>query len=222
MNIVSFSGGKDSTAMLLKMLEKGIAVDRIIFADTTLEFPEIYRWIDEIERYTGIPIERLKPGKTWDEHFYGAFTRGKYKGERRGFPFVIQKCWWNREAKYLLLDKAHGSGNTVFIGIAKDEEKRTKARQYNKQHIFYRFPLCEWGLTEQDCFDYLESKGLFHPLRHMKRTGCWLCQKQSKLSLLILMREYPDLWEKLKKYEADSPHGFKPNFSLLDFENENL
>lgn len=34
MNIVSFSGGKDSTAMLLLMFERGIPVDRIIFADT--------------------------------------------------------------------------------------------------------------------------------------------------------------------------------------------
>ena len=222
MNIVSFSGGKDSTAMLLMMVEKRIPVDRVIFADTTLEYPEMYGWIDKIEKLIGLPIERIKPKKTWDEHFYGKFTRGKYKGRMRGFPFVIQKCWWNREAKYLLLDKAHGKGNTVFIGIAKDEEKRTKAKQYDKPHLDYKFPLCEWGMTEADCFKYLEENGLFHPLRHMKRTGCWLCQKQSKYSLLILMQEYPDLWAKLKKYEADSPHGFKPNFSLEQFENENL
>ena len=30
MNIVSFSGGKDSTAMLFMMLEKGIQIDKII------------------------------------------------------------------------------------------------------------------------------------------------------------------------------------------------
>jgi len=41
MNIVSFSGGKDSTAMLLMMLEKGIPVDRVICVDTTKEFPQM-------------------------------------------------------------------------------------------------------------------------------------------------------------------------------------
>lgn len=31
MNIVSLSGGKDSTAMLLMMVEKGIKIDKILF-----------------------------------------------------------------------------------------------------------------------------------------------------------------------------------------------
>jgi tRNA(Ile)-lysidine synthase TilS/MesJ len=30
-HIVSFSGGKDSTAMLLMMIEKGMPIDEIIF-----------------------------------------------------------------------------------------------------------------------------------------------------------------------------------------------
>ena len=33
-HLVSFSGGKDSTAMLLMMLEKGMPVDDILFCDT--------------------------------------------------------------------------------------------------------------------------------------------------------------------------------------------
>lgn len=38
-HVVSFSGGKDSTAMLLWMLELGMTVDEIIFCDTGVEFP---------------------------------------------------------------------------------------------------------------------------------------------------------------------------------------
>ena len=34
--IVSFSGGKDSTAMLLHLLELGEPIDEILFCDTTL------------------------------------------------------------------------------------------------------------------------------------------------------------------------------------------
>ena len=41
-HIVSFSGGKDSTAMLLMMLEKKMQVDEIIFCDTGKEFPQMY------------------------------------------------------------------------------------------------------------------------------------------------------------------------------------
>ena len=46
-HVVSFSGGKDSTAMLLMMIEKGIRVDQVVFCDTTKEFPAMY---DHIER----------------------------------------------------------------------------------------------------------------------------------------------------------------------------
>ena len=56
---VSFSGGKDSTAMLLMMLEKGMPVDEIIFCDTGMEFPEVYQHIKQVEKYIGRKITRL-------------------------------------------------------------------------------------------------------------------------------------------------------------------
>ena len=38
---VSLSGGKDSTAMLLMMLEKEMPIDCVLWADTGMEFPEM-------------------------------------------------------------------------------------------------------------------------------------------------------------------------------------
>ena len=53
--MVSFSGGKDSTAMLLKMLELDDPVNypihRIVFADTDFEFPEMYAYIKQVQEY---------------------------------------------------------------------------------------------------------------------------------------------------------------------------
>jgi len=40
----------------------------------------------------------------------------------------------------------------------------------------------------------------------------------SKDSLRVLYQNYPKLWDKLKKYEKDSPQGFKPNFKLNEIE----
>ena len=210
-NIISFSGGKDSSAMLLRMIELKMPIDRILFADTTLEFPEMYVWIRKIEKLIGIKIEILKPKKSFDEWFYGKITRGKRKGTQRGFPLLLFHCWWSRESKFKLLDY-QCKGHIRYLGIASDEPKRIK----NKER--YRYPLVEWGWSEQDCLDYLERRGLKHPLSKFKRTGCWLCPKQNLKSLKILMDDYPKLWKKLKKYEKDSPNGFKPNFKLNDFE----
>ena len=38
---VSLSGGKDSTALLLLMIERGLPIDIVISADIGMEFPEM-------------------------------------------------------------------------------------------------------------------------------------------------------------------------------------
>jgi len=50
-HIVSFSGGKDSTAMLLRMLENGMKIDEIIYCDTTKEFPNMIEHIEKVKKY---------------------------------------------------------------------------------------------------------------------------------------------------------------------------
>ena len=42
LHIVSFSGGKDSTAMLLHMMELGMQIDIVLYCDTWMEFPAMY------------------------------------------------------------------------------------------------------------------------------------------------------------------------------------
>ena len=80
---MSFSGGKDSTAMLLRMIEENMKIDEIIFLDTGVEFPEMYNHIKQVEEYIGRPITKLK-----DEHSFEYYmlehvkTRGKNKGQK--------------------------------------------------------------------------------------------------------------------------------------------
>ena len=62
-NIVSFSGGKDSTALLLMMLERGMKVDYIVCVDMGKEFPEMYKHWKQVEEYTGRKLTILKTSK---------------------------------------------------------------------------------------------------------------------------------------------------------------
>ena len=72
--VCSVSGGKDSTAMLLRLLESGMPVDVILFNDTGLEFEQLYDHIDKVEqyikRYTDIGITRIKPEHPFEFYFY--------------------------------------------------------------------------------------------------------------------------------------------------------
>ena len=54
--VVSLSGGKDSTAMLLRLLEEKRPVDLILFCDTGLEFPQMYEH-GGVYRQTDYPAE---------------------------------------------------------------------------------------------------------------------------------------------------------------------
>ena len=49
--IVNLSGGKDSTAMLLMLLEKGCPVDYILFADTGKDFPQMQEHLRKLAEY---------------------------------------------------------------------------------------------------------------------------------------------------------------------------
>lgn len=48
---VSLSGGKDSTCMLLMMIEKQMPIDVVLFADTGMEFPEMYGHLEQLEKH---------------------------------------------------------------------------------------------------------------------------------------------------------------------------
>jgi len=50
-NVVSFSGGKDSTEMLFGLIDRGIKIDEIVFGDTMLEFPEMYAYIKRVSEH---------------------------------------------------------------------------------------------------------------------------------------------------------------------------
>lgn len=197
-HIVNLSGGKDSTAMLLRLLELGMRVDRVVFADTGFEFPELYEYLKRVEDYTHIKIEFLYPTKTFEEWFSGELTRGKKEGEPRGMPQVLTPCYWSRESKIVPLEKVQQEAEVVYVGIAFDEQHRMM-----KEAGKIKYPLVDWGWTEQDCVDYLNKKKMFNPLYvNFNRLGCWLCPQQSTNSLYVLWKNYPELWSKLKALEG--------------------
>lgn len=150
--IVSFSGGKDSTAMLIRMLELGMKIDKIVFADTTLEYPEHYAYIKKIEQYIGRKIIRVRSETGFYYWFYGLFTRGKLEGKRRGMPYLVTHGWCCRELKIKPQAKIQNKTDIIYLGIAYDERNRMqKAKNL-------RYPLVEWkfrhsrGRRHNKCF----------------------------------------------------------------------
>lgn len=217
-HIVQFSGGKDSTAMLLMMLERGMPIDDIIFCDTTMEFPAMYEHIDKVEKYIGRPITRLKPPHDFIYYFAEyEKIRGKNKGKKGyGWPRMWAR-WCTRLFKIDLTAKylRRVGEYKLYIGIARDEPKRHQKRMKNVIH-----PLYDWGITEsmalQYCYNYgFDWGGLYEQFR---RVSCWCCPLQPLNELRNLRKNYPELWDKLLKMDGMVMYHFKPDCRLSDLE----
>ena len=97
-HIVSFSGGKDSTAMLLKMIENKMKIDEIIFCDTGMEFEEMYEHIEKVEDMIDLPITVLKSEKKFEYWMFDHIkTKGKNKGQK-GYSWPDFRNRWCTQA----------------------------------------------------------------------------------------------------------------------------
>lgn len=222
-HIVSWSGGKDSTAMVLRMLELKMPVDMLLFANTFWEFPEMYAFQEHFKaymkkNYPKIPVVTCQTTTTWDTWFHGEVTRGKMKGNKRGWPLAYFPCWWQREAKVKPLEKVC-KGNHRYIGYAADEKQRLAGVAMSDPDNGYHSPLGKWGWSEKDCLDYMESKGVAEQIhRDFNRTGCFLCPKQPVQSLEVMCEKYPDQWAQLIEMDKQAPNDFNPKHNLKEIQ----
>lgn len=218
-HIVQFSGGKDSTCMLLMMLEKGMQIDEIIFCDTGKEFPQMYEHIDKVEKYIGRPITRLNSDKSFNYYFSEHIkTKGKNKN-CKGYGWATMGIRWcttilkqQITEKYL---KSKGS-YVSYIGIAYDEEKRHDKEQ--RSNVIH--PLYNWKITEAQALQYCYSKGFDWGglYKYFDRVSCWCCPLKSIKELRILRNQFPKLWEELKEMDMKSPNQFRADYSVEELE----
>ena len=209
-HIVSFSGGKDSTAMLLMMIDKRMKIDEIIMCDTGVEFDEMYEHIKKVEKFIGRDITILKGQNSFE--YYLIYKKTKYKNNS-GYGFTrMHNRWCTSELKTKVFNQyvknKYGKEEiTRYIGIAADERKRVK--QYN-------YPLVEWGISEKEALSYCYSNGFDWGglYEKFKRVSCWCCPMQSLPELKILYRDYPEKWETLKFWESKAYNNFREDYTL--------
>lgn len=216
--VASLSGGKDSTAMGLMMLERGIPVEEFLFVDTGLEYPEIYATIARFEEVTGRTVTRLKRQDGRDFLYYAAERPVKFRNPeittrkdgtpRRttgyGWPNALRRyCTTHLKVDVLSEYKAakYQPGTIVdAVGIAADEPKRL----HDDAPTVY--PLNEWGITEADAMEYCRNRGFYpSPCAYddCKRVSCFCCPLQSLQSIRYLIGKRPELWQRIKELEAE-------------------
>lgn len=221
--VASVSFGKDSLAMLLKIIEQELPLDEVVFYDTGMEFEAIYNIRNRIVpllKNRGIKYVELKPKEPF---LYTMFEKpvNKRNGQKTyGYSWCGGRCRWGTTAKLKAIDD-YCEGAVQYVGLAFDETNRLK-----KERKGYKlFPLVTFGMTEKDCLKYCYEKG-FDWLENgvdlysiLDRVSCWCCCNKNLKELRNYYKYLPSYWSQLKDLQLRTSRPMKYNkYSVFDLE----
>jgi 3'-phosphoadenosine 5'-phosphosulfate sulfotransferase (PAPS reductase)/FAD synthetase len=224
-HILSFSGGKDSTALAFHLLNNYPEIAErleVVFCDTGTELPETYDYIRRFEAITGLEVRRI------DALEFNAHSVDN-KRNRNAFDHTLKELygdflprpsmrWCTRELKIKPFEAYVGSDRAYsYIGIRVEENRegykqRTTPKDSNgkpvviseKSNIIPVYPFKEDGLDLHDVKMLLDDSGLGLPPYYnwRSRSGCYFCFYQQIGEWQRLKENHPDLFEEAKKYES--------------------
>lgn len=223
-NIISWSGGKDSTATIILAHELGIPIDVVVIAllyfdkergiyaadhdhiEWLMKFaiPTIKSWGYNVKIY-----EAMHDYMYWFNKIIEHSKLAGINGKKKGF-LIGGMCRLTAEKQSTIkrIDRDH-KGCTHIIGICSDEPERIERMVKRGQ----RSLLSENGFTQEDARRICEEYGLLSPIyRKHGRDGCLFCPNASIKQYARLKTERPDLYGELEKMSKDKnlvSYGFK-------------
>jgi len=210
--IVSYGMGKNSTALLIECVKRGIMVDLILSADTGGEKQETYDYRDMFNcwlKSQGFPeiviVKKVdKDGKIMtleqnclENQMLPALAYG-YKKCSLKFKVEPQDKYVNNWAPTKECWKA-GQKVVKFIGYHWDEWERAEGHDEDKKYI-YRYPLIVWEMGQADCIESIKSVGLPIP----PKSSCFYCPSMRKPEIIDLKIKHPELLERALKIEKNA------------------
>ena len=223
--IASVSFGKDSLAMVLRLLEENKPLDEVVFYDTGMEFEAIYNVKDKVYKLLeekNIPLITIMPLEPFEYKMFEKPVNKKDGSVGKGYSWCGGRCRWGTTAKIKSLED-YCKGHYEYVGIAVDEPQRLeKERKGNKI-----FPLAEWGMTEKDCLQYCYDRGFnwkedgVELYSILDRVSCWCCANKNLKELKNYYLHLPKYWEKLKELQSKTDRPIKYNkYSVYDLEDK--
>lgn len=178
-HVVGLSGGKDSTAMALRLMEIAPREYEFICNETGDELPEMHDHWRRLEDMLKSPIIRVRHHRGLDEEIR----------HQKMLPSVFAR-WCTRILKIeptIAYMESLPTGSTLYVGLRADEEMR---RGIYGEDILCKFPMREWGWDEQAVWSYLDSRGVCIPAR----TDCAKCPYQRLGEWRDLYTKHPQIF----------------------------
>ena len=192
-HVVGLSGGKDSTAMAvrLKELNPGIEYEYVL-TPTGDELPETEEHWKLLELILG-PLKRLP---TLDL-FELIEREGMIPNWRARFCTRVLKV-----EPFIDYMKSLPEGSVLYVGLRADEEDRTGIQGAGIHSVY---PMQDWEWDLEKVMGYLNQCGIRIP----ERTDCGCCFWQRLYEWYDLWVYYPDRYDKYVQVEKKHGHTFR-------------
>lgn len=192
-HVVALSGGKDSTAMALRMRELyPFRKLEYVLTPTGDELPEMeahWNWIESItgplKRLNSITLFELIERKAMIPNFRARFCTVELKIK----PFI-------EYMKSLPVD------SVMYVGLRADEGERLGIIDST---VNVEYPMKVWGWGFDEVIEYLSIHGINIP----ERTDCGCCFFQRLPEWRNLLEKYPNRYERYVQIEKRIGHTFR-------------
>ena len=215
--ILNYGGGLDSTGIICLMREKGLKPDKIIFADTGGERPDIYSHLDRVDKlltsWGWDKIIRVKNKSISLEDY--CIKNKTLPSLAYGFKTCSQRWKVRPIAQYLRSDEVFmeqmkkDNGFIKIIGFdvseldraetAKNSVKNNKNTEEYKLNFDLWFPLIDWGVGRKELKEIVSRHGLCPA-----KSSCFFCPAMSPYEVIKLNDIYPDLAKRAISIEENA------------------
>jgi 3'-phosphoadenosine 5'-phosphosulfate sulfotransferase (PAPS reductase)/FAD synthetase len=230
--VISFSGGRTSAYMTIKLLETGKYNDaHIIFSNTGKENEATLVFVHEMDRHLQTTFGKAI---TWLEynpdpdHWFNVVSFATASREGEPFAALIGKRNYcpNRVARFCTQDlkirpikkycqRVLGWKHWVnLVGIRYDEPRRwNKSKSVERNEVFdVEHPLVKWRVTKPQVLEYFQNMPFDLELKEHEG-NCDLCFLKGKKKKQAIARETPEKFDWWIAQEKKIGGTFTPDYS---------
>jgi len=199
LHVVAMSGGKDSTALALRLAEIEPRDYVYICTPTGRELPVMFAHWRKVGELLGKPIKPVVGGSL----FSLIREQGCIPNFRQRFCTRMLKI--EPYAAWLLKQRESYDEVYSYVGLRADEEDREGGDYADIPDVVMKYPMREWGWGINDVRAYLEKRGVTIP----PRTDCDVCFFQRLSEWWRLWRDNPTEFAEGEALEKEMGHTFR-------------
>ncbi|MEV1083462.1 hypothetical protein AB0I98_35480 [Streptomyces sp. NPDC050211] len=202
-HVVQYSGGIGSWATAQRVAAEYGPHDLVLlFADTLVEDPDLYRFVSEAAGQLGVPVTRVADGRTPFEVFW----HQRFLGNSRYAP--CSEFLKQRPCRSWLETHADPADTVLYVGIDWSEQRRTAAIERGWAPWTVTFPMCDPPyLTKDEMLDQARAAGVEPPVLYELGFGhnnCGsLCVRGGHQHWARVLEIFPERYAEAERQEQE-------------------